>query len=311
MRITWGVTLFAAVALLTGCARSRITTEIKPDGSWVRTVAFTGQEKKEGSPQLARTAEETFTFPAGSQWKLRKESKGEDRTTVFERSLAAGESLKGDVSVKDDDPSKVKLVNEVVVSRSGPGRIEYRETLTWKGAPPKLTDIKPENIADIKASLPKALATDANARAVAEKTSVLVLPALFGPGDPLLAISLMHPDLAEKRASQKIGLVLVKALEEQFGDKMKPEERRQVARDLIAKTFSSARPKEPDPSAGPPSGNSGGLTPLMFIVKMPGRVVSTNGDTDELTGEIYWALFPEAASLKPVVLTAVCEPLAK
>ncbi len=311
MRITLGATLVAAVALLTGCARSRVTTEIKPDGSWVRTLAFTGQEKKEGGPQLGRTAEETFTYPSGSQWKSRKESKGEDRTTVFERRLAAGESLKGDLSIKDDDPSKVKLVNEVVVSRSGPGRIEYRETLTWKADPPKSVSLKPEDIAEIKASLPKPLATDANARAIAEKTAQFALPALFGPGDPLLAVSLMHPDLAEKRASQKIGGVLLKALEEQFGDKMSLVERRQVARELIAKTFSSARPSQPDPSAGPPSGGGSGLTPLMFIVKMPGRVVSTNGDTDELTGEVYWALFPEAASLKPVVLTAVCEPAAK
>jgi hypothetical protein len=42
-------------------------------------------------------------------------------------------------------------------------------------------------------------------------------------------------------------------------------------------------------------------------VKSPGRVNSSNGEADELTGEVYWALFPEAASMKDVVLTAVCE----
>jgi hypothetical protein len=36
-------------------------------------------------------------------------------------------------------------------------------------------------------------------------------------------------------------------------------------------------------------------------------VISSNGDLDELTGEVYWALFPPAAALKPVVLTAVVE----
>ncbi len=45
----------------------------------------------------------------------------------------------------------------------------------------------------------------------------------------------------------------------------------------------------------------------MFIVKMPGRVVSSNGEVDDLSGEVYWALFPEAASLKNLVLTATCE----
>ena len=45
----------------------------------------------------------------------------------------------------------------------------------------------------------------------------------------------------------------------------------------------------------------------MFVVKSPGKVVSSNGELDELTGEVYWALFPPAASLKPVILTAVVE----
>jgi hypothetical protein len=45
----------------------------------------------------------------------------------------------------------------------------------------------------------------------------------------------------------------------------------------------------------------------MFIVKIPGKVISSNGEVDELTGEVYWALFPQAAALKPVVLTAVVE----
>jgi hypothetical protein len=79
-------------------------------------------------------------------------------------------------------------------------------------------------------------------------------------------------------------------------------------RKIIAGSFASARPVQPDPSAGPPDKSSGGgLTPLMFIVKTPGRVVSSNGETDEFTGEVYWALFPEAASLKDVTLTAVVE----
>jgi hypothetical protein len=45
----------------------------------------------------------------------------------------------------------------------------------------------------------------------------------------------------------------------------------------------------------------------MFVVKSPGKVISSNGELDELTGEVYWALFPPAASLKPVVLTALVE----
>jgi len=293
-----------ALALLTGCARARVTTEIHPDGSWTRTLLLTGSEKKEGN--MAPSIGDTFVFPSGPGWKVSDGKQQNDITKTFERVVAAGGSLKGDLSVSDDTASaKLKLVNEVTVTRVGPRRFEYRETLRWTGAPPKDTGMKPADVADIKAVLPKALATDANARALADRTYALAMPMMFGPGEPLLAISLMHPDLAERRLRQRIGTILLKALEEQFGNQMKPEERRELARKLIDKTFASTRPSQPDPSAG--QQKNGSLTPLMFVLRAPGKLVSSNGEFDELSGEVYWALFPEAASLQPVVLTAVFE----
>ena len=299
-------TALAAAALLSGCARSRVTTEIKPDGSWVRTVVFTGSEKKEGN--MAPSIEDSFVLPSGAAWKSHESKKNDDRVLTFERTLAAGASVKGDVSIKQGDAGKLILVNEATVTRSGPNRFEYRETLRWKGDPPDAETVKPETLVQIKAALPKALATDANARSLAAKGHELLLPLLFGPGDPLLALGLLHPDLAERRARQKIGTLLLKALEDQFGGQLSLDQRREVARRLISESFSTSRPSTPDPSSGDKSGkNSGGLTPLMFIVKMPGRVVSSNGEVDELSGEVFWALFPEAASLKDLVLTATCE----
>jgi hypothetical protein len=169
-------------------------------------------------------------------------------------------------------------------------------------------EFKMDDLAELKAALPKQLATDENARAVAEKTASLAIPVLFGPGDPLLAIGIMHPDLASRRASQRIGALMIKALEEQFGDKMTAAQRRDVALKMIDTTLAKTRVGKPDPSSGPPSkGSSSGLTPLMFILKTQGKIVSSNGEMDELTGEVFWALFPEATGLKPVVLTAVVE----
>jgi hypothetical protein len=160
----------------------------------------------------------------------------------------------------------------------------------------------------LKSHLPQPLATDANARALADKATELSIPVMFGPGDPLLVVGLMHPDLAVYRANQRLGSMLVKALEQQFGDRMQPAERREVARQLIQEAFNSGKMPQPDPAAAAATpANSSGLTPLMFIVKPPGKVVSTNGEIDELSGEIFWALFEEAASYKDVVLTAVLE----
>ncbi len=292
-------------AVLTGCARARVTTEIHNGGTWTRTVALTGQEKKEG--QMGETVEDCFVLPSGTGWKSVSSKKDADQTTTFERTLTAGEPLKGDLSVKGDGGAAM-LVNEVSVTRLTPRRFEYRETLRWTGPPPDGLGLKPEDVAQLKAALPKALATDENARGIAEKMAALIMPMMFGPSDPLLAIGLLHPDLAARRASQRIGSLMLKALEEQFGDRMTPAQRREVTLKLIETTFAQAKPKPPDPSAGPPSSKGGsGLTPLMFILKSPGKVISSNGELDELTGEVYWALFPPGASLKPVVLTAVVE----
>lgn len=297
----------AALALLAGCGRARVTTEIHPDGSWVRTVTLTGNEKKEG--QMTPSLEEVFAVPAGADWKTKRDKKGEEVVLTATRTLAAGAVSKGDLAIQGGEPGKLDLTTEGTVTRAGPKRFEYKETIRWTGDKPKdFGNVKPADLAEIKAALPAPLSTDANAQALAEKGAALMIPLLFGPGDPLLALGIMHPDLAERRASQMMGVVLLKALEEQFGDKLKPEQRRAVARKLIEKGLSNSKPSQPDPSAGPPDkGGKGSFVPLMFVLKVPGRVISSNGQVDELTGEVYWAMFPEAAVLKELTLTAICE----
>jgi len=295
------------LAALAGCARARVTTAIQADGSWTRTVLLTGQEKKD--MQVTPTLEDTFVIPAGAGWSSHEEKKNGDRVLTLERTLAPGASLEGDVSLKAGAGGKLRLTNEVTVTRAGPHRFEYRETLKWKGdAFQTISEVKPEELATLKSALPKPLATDANARALAAKMAALAMPMLFGPGDPLLATGLLHPDLAARRAGQRIGTILIKALQDQFGDQLTAAQRREVARQLIQETFDSAKMTAPDPAAATSAKNdTGGLTPLMFIVKTPGRIVSSNGETDELSGEVFWALFDAAASVQDVVMTAVVE----
>jgi hypothetical protein len=308
MRCLASSILLAAALLLNACARARVTTRIRSDGSWTRTVTLTGLQKKDGF-QATPTLEDTFVIPAGNGWKSLEEARDNNRTLTLERSFAAGSALQGDVSLKSSEPGKLRLVNQVTVQAAGPHRLEYRETLHWTGPPGKFLDnIHPADLARLKSNLPRPLATDDNARALVDKMTRLSIPVLFGPGEPLLALGLLHPDLALYRANQRIGEVLVKALEQQFGDKMQPAERREIARQLIQATFNTVQMSQPDPAAAAVTpANSPGLTPLMFIVQPPGKVVSTNGEIDEFSGEIFWALFEEAAAFQDVALTAVLE----
>lgn len=302
-----GVAL-AGLAALGGCARARVTTTVQADGSWTRSVMLSGQEKKD--IQVQPTLEDTFVIPSGAGWTSHEEKKNNgDRDLTLERTLAAGASLDGDLSIKAWPGGKLRLTNSVTVTRAGPHRFEYRETLQWKGDPGQIIgEVKPEDLAGIKSVLPKPLATDANARALVDKLAVLSVPMLFGPVDPLLAMGLLHPDLAARRLGQRMGTLLIKALEDQFGDQLTAAQRKDVARQLIQDTFSSARMTPPDPAAATSDkNNTGSLTPLMFILKTPGRIVSSNGELDELSGEVFWAMFDAAASVQNVVLTAVVE----
>src|ERR1700676_4703576 len=172
-----------SLALLTGCARARVTTEIRSGGAVTRTIALTGQEKKEGQMDMGGSIEDSFVLPSGAAWKSHTKNKDADVTTTFERTLAVGLPLKDYLSIKGEG-DKPTLVNEVVVTRLTPRRFEYRETLRWTGPAPKGMNLKPEDLATLKAALPKDLATDENARGIGEKAAALVMPMMFGPGDP-------------------------------------------------------------------------------------------------------------------------------
>ncbi len=132
----------AAAFLLSACARARVTTHIQSDGSWTRTVALTGQRKPEGV-QAKPTLEDTFVIPTGPGWKSTEETKDSNRSVTLERSFPAGATLQGDVSIKNSEPGKLRLVNLVTIKAAGPHQLEYRETLHWTGAPSKfLGDIQ-------------------------------------------------------------------------------------------------------------------------------------------------------------------------
>lgn len=296
----------AALAVLTGCTRARVTTEIKSGGNFARTVALTGQEPKKDQMNMGGNIEDQFVLP-GAGWKSTKEAKDSNVITSFERVFPAGTPVKGDLTIKGDEGKSI-LVNEVTVTRLAPRRYEYRETLRWMGGQPDGVKFKPEDYSKMKAALPPSLATDENARALTDKVAELAVPMLFGPGDPLLTIGLLHPDLAGRRLSQRVGGLMMKALEEQFGDKMTLAQRRDVLQKMIEISIAQGKPSTPDPASGPPSSGKGGaLTPLMFVVRTPGKIVSSNGELDELAGEVFWGLFPPAAAVKPVVMTAVIE----
>src|ERR1700735_4742553 len=106
--------LLGAALLLSACTHVRVTTRIRSDGSWTRTLALSGQQK--GAIQPMPTLEDTFVVPSGDGWKSSEESKDNNHTLTLERTLASGATLQGDISIKASnasEPGKLRLGNTV------------------------------------------------------------------------------------------------------------------------------------------------------------------------------------------------------
>ncbi len=328
MRGSW-IFLAAALACAVvtgGCGRATATTEVGTDGVWKRTVAFHGPAPASspgaagpGQARMSMSAgpklEDIIFMPSAAPWTIKKERKENDFIHTATRTLRANETVRQDVVVRGKikgNPGRV-LVNEVTVCEVSPGRIEYREVLHWQGdAPDDRIGAQGEMITAIRNALPTNLVAAANAQDIAQILQRELWGMLFGPGDALISQMLLHPEMAERKIRRRAGIVVEKALAEKFGDTMTAAQRQATARSLVtaminasditgkAKTMTDKAPQEE-------GGSDGSLIPLTFVVKLPGKVVATNGEVDEISGEVYWTLYSEAAAIGDVVLTAVCE----
>ena len=164
----------------------------------------------------------------------------------------------------------------------------------------------------LKDALPPAIGTDANIHKLGDRLGKEFILVLMGPPEPLfttiLSQIMMSPDLAQHKFSSKFGDIIDKVLSEEFGDKLSDKDRLKAVQKLTESAFKSTASKaNQDPSKAKPNDASAGSS-LTFAVKLPGKILSTNGNIDKLTNEVYWGMYPEAASVgNDIVLTASCQ----
>src|SRR6266568_406610 len=89
----------SSLVLISGCARTNVSTAIHSDGSFTRTVKFTGQAAKEGEMAMGAKLEDAFLLPSGPAWKITRVQKNQDLTITATRKVPSGESLK-DIIIK-------------------------------------------------------------------------------------------------------------------------------------------------------------------------------------------------------------------
>lgn len=296
--------LALVVLLLTGCARTATETAVSENGDWTRTVKlYLPKEGQMGGKPP--TFEESFVLPMAPTWKVSRTVEKDNQVFTATRTCKLGESISRDIQVKEKE--KVVCVNEVTVSQIAPGKFEYKETIKYLGGKkPEMDKPVAELVSLFKPMLPEGT-DDATIKRIVGKFFVETWHVIFGPSDPMLSALLFSPDLAERRMKAKFGRAMDKILAQELGDKLDKEGRLKVIRALVAKLDSDKvlggeKEKQKEESSG-----NDNLVAMFSSVKLPGKIVETDGEIDEVSGEVFWAFYPESAQVGDVVLRAVCE----
>lgn len=291
------------LATVVGCARSFTETAVATDGSWTRTVKFTIAKEAPmgGDPPKF---EDTFVVP-GAGWKVERTTDKDNQILTATRSAKLGETISKDIQVKTK--KGIVCVNEVKVTELAPGKFEYVEVVKYVGPDkPDIAEAKKWMAPLLKDVLP--VGTDAATadRFVGDMFSEM-WHIVFGPSEPLLSQLFFSPDLAERRMKAKFGRALNGLLAKEFGDKMDADARLKAVRSLIATLDADKVLEGPKEKQKEGQSDDSNLVAMFTSVKLPGRIVESNGEIDEVSGEVFWAYYPEAAQVGDVVLRAVCE----
>jgi hypothetical protein len=316
LRAALSAALFALLA--TGCAQIGGSTEVKADGGFTRTLIFTGDKPKgpkdTGEMSFSPTIDQLVIVPRMPGWDVKKAYKDSKITITASKSFGPGEASVNDLLVKSDPKkNESSLANTVSVTKRPDGKLEYKEVIRWVGpADTSSTDSK-KIVEELAKSLPEGKSGDTAAiNATATRLQKDVVHLLLGPGEPLLGMMMTHPLYAEFKLKKALGVSVRKALEEGFGDKLTEEERSATVQKMMATVGSeildSAKPTPPGtPSEAGESKKSGSLVAILLKVKLPGKVVETNGELDTESGEVVWPFYSESATAGEITLSAVCE----
>jgi hypothetical protein len=154
----------------------------------------------------------------------------------------------------------------------------------------------------LREGLPDGLASEEDLQALVRRIVREGWRHLAGPGEGWMA-GVVHEEYAERQMQRRLGLAIDRVLVGKFGRRLTHEARRGLVQKLVA-AFPLMAGEEIE---GWFDENEAGRVPLMFAVKMPGRVVDTNGEYDPVAGEVLWGLVAAAPALEDVVLTATSE----
>lgn len=303
MKLSINAIFVVALSLFAvGCSRTASESEINADGTWKRTLRLSVSKGMDDKPLKI---ENVFKPPVGANWKVSQKTEKDTLTLTATGDFKVGAPAFTDISIKDKQGTK--LVNSVQVHEIAPGRIEYIETFTWTG---KADNTSGEATASLGGEIRKYVPTSVDPETVKKMSNEVtrgVWRAMFGPGDPLLLHVMSNPEYATKKLTQRLGPIMEQTFVKYTDDLMTAEQRTAAIKGMMKSMNQGDLLKTPN-KENPPSEDGGGdLVPMYVNVKVPGKIVETDGEVDVINGEVFWALFPEAAQFGPVTVRVVCD----
>jgi hypothetical protein len=300
LQLAWLVVLSF---LLVGCAHTSSESTVNADGSWSRSLKLS-VGKSMGDDKWM----DIFAMP-GADWNKAEEIKDSEKIITLKRNFKPDEGPVTDIIVREKGVTKLK--NFVMVRKLEGNRLEYYEKIVFTSTDTEKQAKELEQyIQEMKKVMPPGKATDEDYKAMSKKTGTSLMRVLFGPDDHLFGTLLLNPDGAVRRLRAKLGQVESKILAEQMGDRMTQAERDNVVKQLL-KTFDSSNSilnnKKPSGPTDSTTQSQADLLGMSVAVKLPGKIIETNGEIDSYSGEVFWDFASNSAEPDVLELRAICQ----
>lgn len=288
--------------LLVGCSHTSSESTVNADGSWSRTLKLSV-----GKGMADDKWVDIFSMP-GADWNKSEEIKDTEKITTLKRTFKPGEGPVTDIIIREKETTKLK--NFVVVRKLDGNRLEYYEKIVFvtPSEDKKQKDMD-DYIIEMKKVMPAGKATEEDYKIMAKKTGTAIVRILLGPDDHLFGTLLLNPDGAVRRLRSKLGQIESKILAEQMGDRMTQAERDETITKLLktfdSKTMVGSNKPSTDPEKSTQS--QADFVGMSVSVKLPGKVIESNGEIDAFTGEVFWDFASNSAETDILELRAVCQ----
>lgn len=306
LRPTWPWLVFL-VFFVTGCTGSSSTSTVNSDGTWTRTIKLATRDGVSvGGGKSTPKLTDIFKLPVDKEWtRTDKQINGEFSTTLS-RKMKIDDAPLTDIVIKDKKGTQYK--NFVLVRKLDGNRWEYYEKVIFVGDASKRDSSEWKQIEqEVKAALPKGIATEEDIKEICSRTETAMIRQVVGPDDHLFGLLIINVDGARRRFRSKFAVIEERVLAEVLGNRLTEDEREKAIKTMLAKLDKKGVDETFVQTTSTSGSANSTLVGISSVVKLPGKILETNGTVDEYTGEIYWDFTSTSADAGVIELRAVCQ----